>query len=475
MAIIGRKNETDLLDVCLASGRPEFMVVYGRRRVGKTYLIRQYFNQSFSFYATGVANLNTRGQLRAFNESLIDYGCEDRTIPKDWFEAFSRLKRLLQRDDVHRDPVSGRVVVFLDEVPWMDTARSDFRSALEFFWNSYASARDDILFIACGSATSWIIDNFLSSTGGFYNRVTRQLHLAPFSLGECEELLQANGLRLSKHQVIECYMIFGGIPYYLNCLDRRMSLAQNVDALCFSENGQLRHEYDHLYASLFKNPGKHIAVIKALAKNKSGVLRAELAKISEIGDGAPLSKTLSELEQCGFIRKYKNYTKNKSGFYYQLTDPFTLFHLDFIEPGNVQSWLGFMNHPGYNAWSGFSFELVCLNHIRQIKNALGISGVSSSEYSWRSRNTVPGAQIDLLIDRADEVVNICEMKFSKEPFTIDASYEKQLNHKMDAFRSETKSDKTLFLTLITSKGIIRNEHSEIVAAELNEDVLFGTP
>lgn len=472
MKIVGRKKERNIIADCLASSRSEFLVIYGRRRVGKTYLIREYFNDSFSFYATGVANGKTRDQLKAFNNALLQYGCPEKKVPSDWFEAFERLRGLLEREMVVRESQSRKKIVFLDELPWMDTARSDFKSALDWFWNSYGSAQSDLLLIVCGSATSWIVNNILTDTGGLYNRITRQIHLAPFTLKECEELLEYNGINFSRRQIIESYMVFGGIPYYLNLLNYRLSLAQNIDELCFSEYGQLHYEYDRLYSSLFKKADRHIAIIQALAKKRSGMTRVELSGIVGIGDGEPLTKALCELEQCGFIRKYRNFTKAKQGHYFQLIDPFTLFSLNFLQTKNNSSWLNYIGTPAYYSWCGNAFELVCLNHIPQIKQALGISGIESSEFSWRSIETASGAQIDLLIDRRDDVINICEMKYTLEPFVIDADYEKNLIHKRELFRCETGTKKALLLTLVASEGVKKNVHSEIVTITLTGEDLM---
>lgn len=471
--MIGRKKEQRILQDCLQSDRSEFLVVYGRRRVGKTFLIKEYFNNSFSFYATGLSNAKTKEQLKAFHGSLVEYGLDEKKVSKDWYEAFMRLKSLLQRDDVKRDPVSGKKVVFLDELPWMDTARSDFKSALEYFWNSWGSAQKDLVLIVCGSATSWIIDHLLGDRGGFYNRITRQIHLLPFTLGECEKLYQANGIQMTRHQMIESYMIFGGIPYYLNCFDKRLSLAQNVEELLFKQNGQLYYEYDRLLRSLFKHYERHGAIIDAVSRSQGGMTRAELAKISKIGDGEPLTKALNELEQSGFIRKYKNYTKEKQGFYFQLVDPFMNFCLHFIKNREHESWMTYINSPGYFSWAGNAFELVCLLHTSQIKQVLGISGVETMEYAWRSKNSRPGAQIDLLIDRKDEVINICEAKYTLAPFEIDAKYENALRNKIDVFRKETLCSKALHLTLISANGIVHNNHAGIVQNEITGEDLFS--
>ena len=470
--MIGRKKEIKLLDDCLYSGKAEFLVVYGRRRVGKTYLIKEYFNNSFSFYATGLSKAKTREQLRAFDGSLLEYGGENNTVPRDWYDAFVKLKKLLQRDDVRRDPASGKRVVFLDELPWMDTARSDFKSALEYFWNSWASAEKDMLLIVCGSATSWIIDNLLSDRGGFYNRITRQMHLMPFTLEECRELFEENGMSLTSQQVIESYMVFGGIPYYLNCFDRRLSLAQNIEELLFKQTGQLYYEYDRLLGSLFKKCERHAAILTALSTKKGGMLRTELARISQIGDGAPLTKALNELEQCGFIRKYKNYMKEKNGVYFQLIDPFMMFCYKFIQNREYDSWMSYINTPGYYSWAGNAFEMVCLIHVNQIKKTLGIAGVETNEYAWRSMASNPGAQIDLIIDRKDGVVNVCEIKYTMTKYAIDAAYEDNLRNKIYAFVNETKCKKAVHLTFLSVAGLIKNSHSGIVQNEITGNVLF---
>ena len=472
MRIIGRKNEISVLESCLESKRPEFIAVYGRRRVGKTYLIREYFHDNFSFYATGVPNAKTREQLKTFNECLKEYGASEKNIPSDWLEAFGRLRGILEADTVKRDTASGKRIVFLDELPWMDTARSDFKSALDYFWNSWGSAQSDLVLIICGSATSWIIDNVICNTGGLYNRITRQLYLPPFSLRECEMLLENNDMVMTRRQIIDCYMIFGGIPYYLNLLDRRLSLAQNVDNLLFNENGGLYYEFERLFASLFKHAEKHMEIIREIASKKQGVTRVRLSQNKKIGDGEPLTKALKELEQCGFIRKYKDYTKNKQGYFYQIIDPFVLFSLEYLDNRKYSSWSVNIGTPGYYAWSGNAFETVCLNHIEQIKTTLGISGISSSEYSWRSRESVPGAQIDLLLDRRDGIINICEIKYSVDKFEIDAAYEKNLINKRETFRKEASPSGALHLTLISANGVKANQYSEIIQQIITSDDLF---
>ena len=329
MNLIGRKKEIEIINNILKSNKNEFVVLYGRRRVGKTYLIDEVFSRNYSFYATGVAEKKKKDQLKSFHYSLLKYGHNDSSLPKDWFEAFGRLINLLENKKIYREISSNKRIIFIDELPWLDTPKSDFKSAFDYFWNTYGSKQTDLVLIVCGSATSWIIKNLLASRGGFYNRVTRKINIEPFSLEETSLLLEKNGIVYNPQQVIETHMIFGGIPFYLNLLNPRLSLAQNVDSLCFNEFGSLRYELGHLFSSLFTNYQKHFAVIKLLSEKKSGLLRGEIIKKTGL-QGEMLSDVLNELEECGFIRRYTNLSTQKSKQLIQLIDPFTLFAINCI-------------------------------------------------------------------------------------------------------------------------------------------------
>lgn len=472
MKIIGRKREKDDLLQCLMSKRPEFVVVYGRRRVGKTYLIREYFNKNFSFYATGLSDEKTKGQLRGFNASLIEYGCMEKGVPADWFEAFSRLRRLLEDDKVYREPINNKRVVFLDELSWMDTARSDFKSALDYFWNSWASAQEDLVLVVCGSATSWIITNLLTNKKGFHNRVTRRIHLLPFTLLECEKLFELNDVVMTRSQVIESYMVFGGVPHYLNLLDSRLSLAQNINELCFKEYGALHSEYNDLFQSLFDKADKYVAILEYLAQNRDGATRSELSKVEEIGGGSVLTKNLRELQECGFIRKYNHFSKSDTESLYQVIDPFTLFSIRFIKNRRFDSWNEYINSPGFNSWKGNSFEIVCLNHIDQIKKALGISGIETNEFAWKSSKNGKGAQIDLIISRKDGVINLCEMKFTNEEYSLDAEEHEKILNRLAQLQSVVERNSAIHVTLICGNGYKQSKYSGAVQNVILGDDLF---
>ena len=470
--IIGRKDEQKILLAAAQSEYSELIAVYGRRRIGKTYLIRETFGYKFTFQHTGLANARTKDQLFSFAISLRDAGYDDCPTPQSWLEAFSLLSHFLTNS------TDEKKIIFLDELPWMDTPRSNFISAFEHFWNGWASARKDIVLIICGSATSWIINKVINDHGGLHNRVTQRIALQPFTLKECEMFAQSKGLEMNRYQIAECYMILGGIPFYWNLLEKGFSLAQNIDRIFFSGNGRLTNEFNLLYASLFKSPEQYIDVVTALGRKKTGMTREEIITAINKPSSGALSKVLEELEYCGFIRKYSGYDKKTKQSIYQLTDNYTLFYFKFIRQNRNNDehfWSASIDSALHRAWSGLAFERLCMAHTQQIKSALGISGVLSNICSWRKEadENGPGAQIDLLIDRNDQVVNICEMKYSLSEFSIDADYERNLRNKKSAFIEATKTRKAVHLTMITTCGICRNSHSGIVQSEITLEDLFA--
>ena len=468
MNIIGREDERRELNSYFRSGRPEFLVVYGRRRVGKTFLIREHFNGDFFFSHTGLANAGVNVQLAEFNKSLRRARGDDHKQAVDWFDAFDCLRQHIEQSD------SERKLIFIDELPWMDNHKSFLLPALEHFWNGWASGRTDVFLIVCGSATSWVISKLLMDKGGFYGRITGRLHVKPFTLKECEAFYSDSGIVYSRYQMAEAYMIFGGIPYYLSLMKKDLGLSQNVDRLLFREDGALRGEYELLYKSLFRNAEGHMAVMETLATKKAGLSRDEVLRGSKLSDGGGFTRILRELEQSGFIRRYSGYGKKSRDALYQLTDPFTLFYLRFIKnsgPTSVPYWSSYTDDGSHRAWTGYAFEQVALAHIDQIKKKLQIGGVLTKQYVWRSTTANPGVQIDLIIDRNDGVINLCEIKYCNDEYEIDASYARQLQRRVEVFRRETGTKSALHTTFITTYGLVRNEHaaqvqSEIVMADL---------
>lgn len=405
-------------------------------------------------------------QLKEFRQSLYDAGMKRTPLPKSWSDAFHLLEAWLG------SLPEGKKVVFIDELPWMDTARSNFIRALDHFWNGWATTRKDIVLIVCGSATSWIIDNIIMNYGGLHNRLTKRIFLRPFTLHECELYCEQHKLGYKRNLILEAYMALGGIPYYWNFMKKGLSVAQNFDHLFFAEDGELVNEYDALYASLFRNPAIHIGIIKTLSTKKAGMLRQEILKAGGFSDNAAFSKALKELEQCGFIRQYSCIGKKTKDTMFQLMDNYTLFYFQFIlknKNGDNHFWTSMYNSPLHNAWGGLAFERVCLQHLNEIKKALGFSAVISTAHSWTGKT----AQIDLIIDRNDSVINVCEMKYSKSPYYLDAREIEKIQHRIDSFINETGTKKSVNLTLITSYGITAGSDTSYIQSMVTMDDLFA--
>ena len=450
--IIGRVKEMKQLDRVMSSKKSEFVAVYGRRRVGKTFLIREYFNYTFDFQLTGLANATTRQQLTNFHAVLQRHSplVEDQ-ISTNWFAGFQKLITYLESIQEDR-----KKIIFLDELPWLDTARSDFMIALEHFWNSWATNRKDIVLITCGSAASWMINKLINNHGGLHNRVTARLKIFPFDLKETEQFLKIKNSVIDRYQILQLYMVMGGIPFYLDAISPEKSAAQNIEEMCFRKGALLATEFNNLFASLFKNPTKYELIITTLAAKTKGMTRKELSRSADLPTGGGLTDMLNELEESGFITRYTAFGTKQHNSTFRLSDFYSLFYLRFIKNNTNQNegiWLNSIDAPTQRTWAGYAYEQICMAHIPQIKKALGISGVVANTFSWKSKNAEKGAQIDLVIDRRDQVVNLCEVKYSINPFTITKSYADNLRNKVGAFRSETKTRKTLFLTMITTYGL----------------------
>lgn len=470
--IIGRKKELEAFSEFEKSKKSEFVAVYGRRRVGKTYLIRNALKNNFTFQLTGLANASMKQQLVNFNAAITKYSKskKEAALATTWFDAFRQLITLLEKNK------SSKKIVFIDELPWLDTPKSSFISALEHFWNDWASARKDILLIVCGSAASWMISKLINNKGGLHNRVTYKMKIEPFTLSECESFLKSKGVNWNRHQIIEAYMAMGGIPFYLEAIKPTLSAAQNINNLCFTENGLLNNEFNNLYASLFKYSYNHIAVVEALSKKTMGLTRDEIIKLAKLPSGGGASKVLDELEVSGFIRKYIPFGKRVKDSLYQLTDFYTMFYFKFIKNNKYNGknyWINLIDTPKHRAWSGYTFELICLTHIEQIKKALGISGIQTTVASWRSKKATEGAQVDLLIERKDQVINLIEAKFSINQFTIDKKYATILRNKIGAFKTESKTNYAVHLCMVTTYGITPNGYAEnLIQQSITADKFF---
>ena len=467
--LIGRKKEkNELLDL-FNSGKPEFVTVYGRRRVGKTFLVNSLFANEYAFKVTAILDNNTRRQLTNFAEALAEYSMEDVPPITDWFTAFKQLRILLQNSN------RKRKVIFIDEMPWLDTKKSQFIPAFEHFWNGWASAQKDIMLIVCGSAASWIVKKLFRNRGGLHNRITRRIYLQPFTLSECYLYALNQGFPIDEISLLENYMIFGGVPYYLSLMNKNISFAQNIERLCFSMGGELRDEFNNLYSSLFKNASRHLLIVEALSQKKCGLTREDIKRITKLPEGGSLCEALEELELSGFVRKYSPFARKKKGVLYQLVDHFTLFYLSFVKnssSNDSDSWMKMRETQKFRTWRGYAFERVCLSHIHQIQWTLGVAGIITHIESWRSEISDPGAQIDLIINRNDQVITLCEMKFSDSEFIITKKLAQELRNKRNVFVEETGTKKAVSIALITPVGVKRNDYYDTIQSIVTaEDIL----
>jgi predicted AAA+ superfamily ATPase len=473
--IIGRKEEKAILEKTLKSKEAELIAVYGRRRVGKTYLIRNTFDKHIIFEFSGVHNATLKDQLNNFRNTLAETmkTSVPLAVPSSWAEAFQMLRN-------YAEPLlkKNKCVVFLDEFPWLSSAKSGFLPAFEFFWNSWGTKQNNLIFAICGSAASWMIQKVVNNKGGLHNRITKKVRLLPFTLSETSEYLKYNNINLDYYQVMQLYMTLGGVPQYLKEVLPGQSAAQNIDRICFTKDGALQKEFGNLYQSLFNEADKHISIVRALSAKPAGLTRKEIIAECGLSTGGTATLLLEELTESGFISAYLPFEKNLRDSIYKLSDEYSRFYLKFVENSRASgagTWIKLSAAPSWRSWSGTAFESVCLKHTKEIKAALGIAGVYTEESAWRyvPGKGQPGAQIDLLFDRQDFCISICEMKFSNSSFSIDKAYAAELMKKREVFVNKTKTLKTIFIVIVTTFGTQDNSYKTgLVQNDITLEDLF---
>ena len=453
MNIIGRINEKAVLAQLIENKKPCFVAVYGRRRVGKTFLIKEYFNNKFTFYVTGLANSTTKAQLVNFTIALNQSFGKEFEIPNNWLQAFLLLKTQLEK-------TKSKKILFIDELPWFDTKRSDFISGLEWFWNSWASSQENLKLIVCGSSASWMINKLIANRGGLHNRVTNRMKIEPFTLGETELYLKSKKIDLDRYQIANLYMTMGGIPYYLEQVSKGMSANQNIEKICFAKDGLLKNEFNYIFSSLFTQADFHEKIIRSIFKLGTRATREEILVQLNTTSSGEFSRKIKELEESGFIKSYVPFGANKTKRIYAISDYYTLFYLKFIEHSKNVNWLAKSSNAEVMTWQGLAFEQICWDHVKNIKKALGIEGIYSETSVWNKKGTTEnkGAQIDLIVDRKDRIINLFEIKFSINEYTITKSYDENLRNKIAAFKNFTNTKKTVFLTMITTFGLVKNQY-----------------
>ncbi len=478
--MIGRNKEINILNKLYNSNEPQFVAVYGRRRIGKTYLINELFQDRITFKHSGLSPIENsdssyksplKYQLKNFYNSLILCGMEPKKCPTDWMEAFLMLELFLQKIDDGK-----RQLIFIDELPWLDTPKSGFITAFESFWNNWACSRKNIMLIVCGSATSWMSDKLINNHGGLYNRITYEIKLEPFTLKECEQYFFNRNIKFSKYDIVQAYMICGGIPYYLSYFYGEYSLAQNIDNLFFKKNAPLNNEFNRLFNSIFSNADFMKSIIKAIGKKRIGCSRDDIITALKTNSNSKMTDALNALISSDFIIKYVPFGASKKKEYYKLVDPFCNFYLKFVENFNHIAddfYLPNISNQNIVSWRGIAFENVCFNHIKQIKNSLGISGISTEESAWsKFKDETDGTQIDMLIKRKDNIINMCEIKFYNSELIVDKKLDKQIRNRINLLENEMPKGYAIRSTLITTYGLSNNEYSNIFSNVITLDDLF---
>lgn len=484
--ITGRSRELGLLKDLFDSKKAEFIAIYGRRRIGKTFLIRNFMSSlpCVFFHVTGLQKGSIKEQLEEFSKQLGEtfyQGASIKTRTR-WRDAFEDLTQAISKVSKKQ-----KIVLFFDELPWMATPRSRLVTALELYWNRYWVFDDRIKLVICGSATSWIIENIINNKGGLHNRITRTIHLKPFSLPEVASFLGENKIHLNHRQILDLYIVLGGVPLYWSFIRKGLSASQSIDTLCFQNDGPLVKEFDRLFDSLFEDAKPYKTLVRTIAKHRCGIGQALLISESKLPDGGTTVRRLNQLEEAGFITSLVPYGHKDKGVYYLIDDEYCLFYLHWIEPNlktiskkaiNPGFWVSQSGRPSWKAWAGLSFESVCYKHLDQIRSTLNLDPGSIAgtwRYLPRLKNNQEGAQIDLLFDRPDGIITVCEIKYSEKEYAIDKPYAKILLGKMEIFKKQTKSKKHLFLSMITTHGLKKNMYSEeLVVSEVVLEDLFKT-
>ncbi|MDP3705038.1 MAG: ATP-binding protein [Legionellaceae bacterium] len=480
MAIVGREKEVGFLNHVFESRKPEFLAIYGRRRVGKTYLIREFFkDKGIYFELTGIKDATKSSQLKNFSTVYSDTFLRGDRIPppKDWDDALNVLRIEIEKTDE-----SKKIIIFFDELPWLASRKSGFLEALDLFWNRYMSSRENIILVICGSAAEWMIKKIISNKGGLHNRLTQPpVNLMPFTLKQTKQYLDAIGVHLEQKQVIDLYMALGGVAYYLSLVSKGKSSSQVISDLFFANQAPLLSEFRNLFDSLYDNPQKHIDVIKLLAQTRQGLTQTDIFnKVKNMSPGGGAVLVLEELENCGFVHRVHDFGKKKKDARYRLIDGFTLFYLKWVEGQGEFSehfWMRKKGSASYNTWAGYAFENLCFLHYRDILRALEITVVAEAKSGWRylplKADPDEGAQIDLVIDRADKCINLCEIKFYDDELMISKAYAQVLRRKKSCFKEKTGTRKTLFMTMITTYGVKMDQHYlEVVDGQIKMDALF---
>lgn len=463
--VIGRAKEKAELKTVLESKKSEFLGIYGRRRIGKTFLIREYFKnmkgvQFLSFQ--GQKDVDTKTQIDTFYHELekqfkINYQLKR---ARDWQGAFHDFDKFIEKHTLENK--KDVIVLFLDELPWFCNSKAGFLPALDYYWNQRWSANAKMKLIVCGSAASWMIKNVVNAKGGLHNRLTKKMYIAPFQFVEVKEFSKTNKLNFTDTQLLQIYMVLGGVPFYWSLLKKTTPISKQIDDLLFGKNAILKNELQNIFRSLFDNSELHLRIVKILSAAKSGIERNTLLNKCQIKSGGQASQYLDNLIHSGFIESFHLFGNKKKLTLFRLIDSFSYFDSYWSKQslGLVAFWQNKIQTPKLNTWAGYAFENFCLQHINQIIKALEIDRQVEAIHSWHSIDQnkkgdieEKGAQIDLIIERMDGVLHVIEIKYSQNEFVLKKEDAKNILNKVDRFKEKTQYRGQIKINLVTPIGL----------------------
>lgn len=446
---VGRELELKKLRAIGEADEPSIVVVYGRRRVGKTELLEQAFRHRNILKFEGIEGLSEKDQYANAMRQLAKYVGEDlltKVQITSWSEFF---------DLVARYTKEGTWTIYLEELQWLANYESKLLSELKYAWDNQFRRNPKLLLILCGSAPSFMLEKVVHSKA-LYNRSQHEIHLQELSISETKLFLKNR----SDREIFNAYLSVGGIPEYLKWVDKESSVFQGLCTHAFTSGSFFSREFEKIFTSSLANNKHYREIIETLSRCKF-LSREELAEKLKLTSGGTLSILLTDLEKCGFISKYCPYNLSNSSnvIRYAIADNYLHFYFNFIRPIQSKIENGDYNEvpqsaikmDSYAKWLGFAFERWCRKYSRVIAKILGFSGVQYRSGAYFSRATNkkdPGYQIDLVFDRADKVYTICEMKYLQSPAGIKVIGD--MERKLSFFPNKGKN--TIHKVLICNEG-----------------------
>jgi hypothetical protein len=407
---VGRKNELRMLNDAYRSGKDELVVLYGRRRIGKSSLVKRFAEKKKAYYEfEALEGETTPGQINHFLQQLkkqIDDPILDSVRFANWEQVFTYLtEKVINRKS------KVKKILFLDELPWMAAGRIRLVSLLKYYWDNHWKSKH-VMLILCGSVASFMVKKVLHSNA-LYGRTTIEILLKGFSPEEAARLLSK---KRSREETLNYQLVFGGVPKYLEQINTSQSFNKNMNTLCFSPHGIMLKEVERIFYSQFREPRTYLKIINLL---KNGIFSlSEISSKTKIPSGGGLKQYLKNLERAEMIRSYIPFDRSGNSKFkkYTLADEFLVFFFKYMGPNlrvikesSSRRLFETLTQNSFDSWLGFAFERFCLKHAGLLALVMDFADdiLLASPYFKKNDERF---QIDLLYQRADRVITVCEIK-----------------------------------------------------------------